>query len=115
MSTQFPTHANGARRRGIYILAMLVALVASAWGNGSDKEENLLRSLGPVIDLERESRYSAIYEALQINSVLKLTLLDEVLPLPQPSFHPGPASTAPSSPNRTPLPLTETARSMLCP
>ncbi|WP_295991119.1 DUF6396 domain-containing protein [Rugamonas sp.] len=52
------------------------------WDKGSDEEKAILRPLGIVVDSERESRYQAIYDALEINPDLKLGRLDQVLPLP---------------------------------
>ena len=52
------------------------------WDSDSDEEKAILRSLGIGVDPEREIRYRAIYEALQINPDLKLSRLDQVLPLP---------------------------------
>lgn len=52
------------------------------WGRDSEEERSLLRSLDIEVDLEREKRYDAIYDALQINPDLKLSKLDQVLPLP---------------------------------
>ena len=42
----------------------------------------VLRPLGIKVDTERERRYEAIYDALEINLDLKLSKLDQVLPLP---------------------------------
>lgn len=47
-----------------------------------DDEKDILKSLSMVADPERSRRYNAINDALQINPDLKLTRLDEVLPLP---------------------------------
>lgn len=52
------------------------------WAVNSDKEREALRPLGITVDAERERRYDAIYDALQINPDLKLSRLDQVLPLP---------------------------------
>lgn len=52
------------------------------WGKGSDEEKTILKSFGVGVDQERERRYDAIYDALQINPDLKLSRLDQVLPLP---------------------------------
>ncbi len=52
------------------------------WDSDTDEEKNILRPLGIKVDAERERRYDAIYDALQINPDLKLSRLDQVLPLP---------------------------------
>lgn len=52
------------------------------WGRGSDKKKETLNSLGIAVDQERQKRYIEIYDALQINPDLKLSRLDQVLPLP---------------------------------
>ncbi|OEZ55853.1 DUF6396 domain-containing protein [Duganella sp. HH105] len=52
------------------------------WDRKSEQEKEILRPLGIAIDPERERRYQAIYNALQINPDLKLTRLDRVVPLP---------------------------------
>lgn len=52
------------------------------WGKGSDEEKAILRSLGVEVDPDRKKRYTEIYDALQINPDLKLSRLDQVLPLP---------------------------------
>jgi len=52
------------------------------WDRRSNEEKNILKSLGIGIDPERERRYDAIYDALKINPDLKLSRLDQVLPLP---------------------------------
>jgi len=41
-----------------------------------------LQQLGIQVDPERETRYKAIYDALEINPDLRLSRLDTVLPLP---------------------------------
>jgi len=51
------------------------------WLNDSDEEKAILRPLGIGVDPERERRYEAIYDALQVNPDLKLSRLDQVLPL----------------------------------
>lgn len=52
------------------------------WARNSEKEKDALRPLGIKVDAERERRYEAIYDALEINPDLKLSRLDQVLPLP---------------------------------
>jgi uncharacterized protein len=52
------------------------------WSSSSNEEKQALKDLGIAVDLERANRYNAIYDALKINPDLKLSRLDEVLPLP---------------------------------
>lgn len=52
------------------------------WAGNSHREKDALGALGIHADAERERRYSATYDALQINPDLKLSRLDRVLPLP---------------------------------
>jgi TPR repeat protein len=52
------------------------------WDSESIEESNSLRLLGVDVDPERKRRYRAIHDALQINPDLKLSRLDQVLPLP---------------------------------
>lgn len=52
------------------------------WAGSSEEEKETIKLLGMGVDLERSSRYSAIYSALEINPDLKLSRLDEFLPLP---------------------------------
>ena len=52
------------------------------WDSDTDEEKIILRSLGIKVDAEREHRYDAIYDALKINPDLRLSKLDQVLPLP---------------------------------
>lgn len=46
------------------------------WLNQDDHEVALLQGLGIALDIERKSRYSAIYDALEINPDLRLSKLD---------------------------------------
>lgn len=63
--------------------ASLELLFADGHGPGAtDHEKAELKQLGVQVDPERESRYHAIYDALQINPDLRLKRLDAVLPLP---------------------------------
>lgn len=48
----------------------------------SDEERQVVRALGIGIDHERETRYKAILDALEVNPDLKLGRLDQVVPLP---------------------------------
>lgn len=52
------------------------------WTNPDEEKIQALRALGVEADPERASRYQAISEALKINPDLKLSRLDQVLPLP---------------------------------
>jgi TPR repeat protein len=52
------------------------------WDSDTNEEKNILRPLGIRVDAERERRYEAIYDALEINPDLKLSRLDQVHPLP---------------------------------
>lgn len=52
------------------------------WKTNSEGDRALLRDLNINLDSERSSRYRAISDALQINPDLKLSKLDQVLPLP---------------------------------
>jgi TPR repeat protein len=51
------------------------------WGRGNDEEKAILRPLGIDVDPERKRRYGEIYNALEINPDLRLSRLDQVLPL----------------------------------
>ncbi|MGK5025946.1 tetratricopeptide repeat protein [Janthinobacterium sp. RB2R34] len=53
-----------------------------SWPSSNEEEKSSLKLLGIVADSERGRRYREISEALQINPDLKLSKLDEVLPLP---------------------------------
>lgn len=52
------------------------------WKTNSELDRNLLGELGIVQDHERSFRYRAISDALQVNPDLKLSRLDQALPLP---------------------------------
>ena len=52
------------------------------WSTSSVKEREATEKLGIRVDAERDKRYSAIYDALEINPDLRLNRLDAVLPLP---------------------------------
>jgi TPR repeat protein len=62
--------------------ALAIMFRQGYWGKGSDEEKEVLRPLGIGVDPDRESRYEAIGDALEINPDLKLSRLDQVLPLP---------------------------------
>lgn len=63
--------------------AALELLFADGHGTNADEEEKKsLSELGIKADIDRKTRYSAIYDALKINPDLKLGRLDQVLPLP---------------------------------
>jgi len=73
------------------------------WYRNSNEEKTVLRSLGIGVDPEREKRYDAIYDALEINPDLKLSRLDQVLPLPPaqlPAWSGVDDGTAPESNDR---------------
>ncbi|APA71616.1 hypothetical protein YQ44_21840 [Janthinobacterium sp. 1_2014MBL_MicDiv] len=50
--------------------------------NADDEDKAGFKLLGIKADASRKDRYNAIYDALQINPDLKLSRLDQVLPLP---------------------------------
>lgn len=52
------------------------------WRTSSENEKRALKELGVTMDLERMRRYDEIYDVLAINPDLRLTLLDQFLPLP---------------------------------
>ena len=52
------------------------------WVTTSEADIPALKALGVGADAERSRRYKVIYDALQINPDLKLSRLDQVLPLP---------------------------------
>lgn len=52
------------------------------WAGAGDKQQQALREIGVQKDAEREHRYAAITDALEINPDMKLGRLDQVLPLP---------------------------------
>ena len=62
--------------------ALWLLFDAGHWSNDTEEEIRSLKSLGVVVDYERSSRYQAISERLKINPDLKLSRLDQVLPLP---------------------------------
>ncbi|MES2742524.1 MAG: DUF6396 domain-containing protein [Pseudomonadota bacterium] len=53
-----------------------------SWPNAEMKQKQSLSLIGIAADPERAKRYEAISDALEINPDLKLTRLDQVLPLP---------------------------------
>ena len=52
------------------------------WTNAKDEEKTALKLLGVTVDPERSSRYKTVSEVLDVNPDLKLSQLDQVLPLP---------------------------------
>jgi TPR repeat protein len=52
------------------------------WGSLDKQDQNTLKELHILPDSERKSRYKQIFQALDINPDLRLTRLDQVLPLP---------------------------------
>jgi uncharacterized protein len=53
-----------------------------SWPSSSDEEKDGLTLNKITVDSERSRRYRTIYDALQINPDMKLSRLDEILPLP---------------------------------
>jgi len=63
--------------------AALELIFSYGHSHGATEEEAAeMKLLGVRVDPDRESRYNAIYAALAINPDLRLSKLDEVLPLP---------------------------------
>jgi TPR repeat protein len=52
------------------------------WRSREKQDQNALKELGILPDLERKSRYDQISDSLDLNPDLKLTRLDDVVPLP---------------------------------
>jgi hypothetical protein len=52
------------------------------WSSRDKKDQTALKELGILPDPERERRYHQIFQALDVNPDLKLTRLNQVLPLP---------------------------------
>jgi hypothetical protein len=55
---------------------------AKEWSSRDKHDQDALKQLGVLPDPERKSRYDLISDALDINPDLRLTRLDQVLPLP---------------------------------
>ncbi|APA71620.1 hypothetical protein YQ44_21875 [Janthinobacterium sp. 1_2014MBL_MicDiv] len=62
--------------------ALKLLFMRGHWPNPLDEEVKILQKFSIARDTERENRYNAIYDALGINPDLKLSRLDQVLPLP---------------------------------
>jgi TPR repeat protein len=62
--------------------ALELLFMRGHWHIPDEREAEILQRLGIAPDTERQSRYSAIYDALEINPDMKLSRLDQVLPLP---------------------------------
>jgi hypothetical protein len=52
------------------------------WSSRDKQEQVALKEVNVLPDPERETRYDQISDALDLNPDLKLTRLDQVLPLP---------------------------------
>jgi TPR repeat protein len=76
-------HQDGVKFGSKDCAAFLELLFADGHSPGAtDQEKEGFKQLGIQVDPERESRYNAIYDSLEINPDLRLGRLDEVLPLP---------------------------------
>jgi hypothetical protein len=62
--------------------AMMFFFDTKQWSSHDKQDQNALKQLGVLPDPERKSRYDLISDALDINPDLRLTRLDQVLPLP---------------------------------
>ncbi len=62
--------------------AMMFFFDIEDWNLRNKEDQNALKQLGVVPDPERERRYNDISNSLDINPDLKLTRLDQMLPLP---------------------------------
>lgn len=62
--------------------ALRIMFDTGHWSSRDKKDQAALRELDILPDPERESRYDQISDALDLNPDLKLTRLDQVLPLP---------------------------------
>ncbi|WP_379769182.1 DUF6396 domain-containing protein [Massilia aerilata] len=63
-------------------VVMMFFFDRKAWGSLDKQDQNALKQLNILPDPERKSRYDQISDALDLNPDLKLTRLDQVLPLP---------------------------------
>lgn len=76
-------YQNGVKFGSHRCAASLYLLFDNGYWTSSDEQEKIaLQALGVTKDSERSRRYEAISDVLQINPDLKLTRLDQVLPLP---------------------------------
>jgi uncharacterized protein len=62
--------------------ALMFVFDSKEWSSREKEDQDALRRLDAIPDPERKSRYEQISNALDINPDLKLTRLDQVLPLP---------------------------------
>lgn len=62
--------------------AMMFFFDTKNWGSLYKQDQNALTQLGILPDPERKSRYNQIFDTLDINPDLRLTRLDQVVPLP---------------------------------
>ncbi|MDB5747462.1 MAG: hypothetical protein JWP72_2310 [Massilia sp.] len=62
--------------------ALMFIFDLEEWSSRGKQDQAALKELGILPDPERKSRYKQIDQALDINPDLKLTRLDQVLPLP---------------------------------
>jgi TPR repeat protein len=62
--------------------ALFLLFKGGYWGSSDKDREQALKELGITADPERASRYQAVADALKINPDLRLSRLDQVLPLP---------------------------------
>ncbi|MCL6486084.1 MAG: sel1 repeat family protein [Janthinobacterium lividum] len=65
-----------------YAAALWLLFDDGHWTNAKDEEKSVLKLLGVTLDPERSSRYKTVSEVLDVNPDLKLSRLDQVLPLP---------------------------------
>lgn len=62
--------------------ALMLMFDAKKWSLRDKQDQNALKQLNILPDPERKNRYDQISDALDLNPDLKLTRLDQVLPLP---------------------------------
>ncbi len=62
--------------------ALYLLFISGYWKNSSEEKKQAIEALGITADPERANRYLAISDALKINPDLKLSRLDQVVPLP---------------------------------
>ena len=63
-------------------VALRIIFDPEHWSSRDKQDQNALKQLDVLPDPERERRYDQISDALDLNPDLKLTRLDQVLPLP---------------------------------
>jgi TPR repeat protein len=69
----------GSKRSAV---ALSLMFDTKEWNLRNKQDQGALKQLGVLPDPERERRYDQIADALDLNPDLKLTRLDQVLPLP---------------------------------